>query len=143
MLFVYLKIFWGVPIIAQQKQIYLASVRTQIPSLAFLGCLSIQRCHELWYSHRHSLDPVLLWLWGRPAATALIWPLAWEPPYAVGAALKRQKNHILVINYFYFLSILVFITLKVCLTSLIYTYIFAINDLQRRIYPFFNSKFYF
>ena len=35
---------------------------------------------------------VLLWLWHRPAATALIRPLAWEPPYAVGAALKRQKT---------------------------------------------------
>ena len=40
-------------------------------------------------------DPVLLWLWRRPAAAALIRPLAWEPPYAVGEALKRterQKN---------------------------------------------------
>ena len=27
----------------------------------------------------------------RPAATALIRPLAWEPPYALGAALKSQK----------------------------------------------------
>ena len=25
-------------------------------------------------------DPVLLWLWRRPAATAPIQPLAWEPP---------------------------------------------------------------
>ena len=25
-------------------------------------------------------------------ATALIGPLAWEPPYAMGAALKRQKD---------------------------------------------------
>ena len=31
-------------------------------------------------------EPVLLWLWCRPAATAPIRPLAWEPPYAVGAA---------------------------------------------------------
>ena len=37
-------------------------------------------------------DLVLLWLWPRPAATAPIGPLAWEPPYAVGAALKRQKT---------------------------------------------------
>ena len=29
-------------------------------------------------------DPVLLWLWCRPAAVALIRPLAWEPPYAMG-----------------------------------------------------------
>ena len=34
----------------------------------------------------------LVWLWCRPAATARIWPLAWEPPYAKGAALKRQKT---------------------------------------------------
>ena len=38
------------------------------------------------------LDPILLWLWCRPAATAPIWPLAWELPYTVGAALKRQKQ---------------------------------------------------
>ena len=37
-------------------------------------------------------DLVLLWLWCRPAATALIRPLAWEPPYAAGAALKGQKK---------------------------------------------------
>ena len=44
---------------------------------------------------RCGLDPALLWLWHRPAATALIQPLAWEPPYAAGAALemaKRQKK---------------------------------------------------
>ena len=41
-------------------------------------------------------DPALLWLWRRPAATAPIHPLAWEPPYAVGVALKkrgRRKKH--------------------------------------------------
>ena len=31
-------------------------------------------------------------LWNRPEATALIHPLAWEPPYAAGAALKGQKE---------------------------------------------------
>jgi len=41
---------------------------------------------------RQSLDPTLLWLWRRPVATALIRPLAREPAYAVGAALKRQKK---------------------------------------------------
>ena len=34
----------------------------------------------------------MLWLWRRPAATALISPLAWKPPYAVGVALKRPKK---------------------------------------------------
>ena len=39
-------------------------------------------------------DPalLLLWLWYRLAATALIRPLAWEPPYGVGMGLKRQKT---------------------------------------------------
>ena len=41
---------------------------------------------------RHSSDPVFLWLWPRPVAVALIRPLAWEPPYAMGVALKRQKT---------------------------------------------------
>ena len=40
---------------------------------------------------RHGLNLALLWLWLRLAATAPIRPLAWEPPYAMGAALKRQK----------------------------------------------------
>ena len=35
---------------------------------------------------------MLLWLWCRPAAAALIRPLAWEPPYARDVALKRQKT---------------------------------------------------
>ena len=39
-------------------------------------------------------DPVWLWLWlwHRLAATALIRPLAWEPPYATGAALEKAKR---------------------------------------------------
>ena len=31
-----------------------------------------------------------LWLWHRLAAVAALRPLAWEPPYAAGAALKRK-----------------------------------------------------
>ena len=42
--------------------------------------------------HRHNLDPALLWLWRRLAAVALILALAWEPPYAAGAALKSEKK---------------------------------------------------
>ena len=41
---------------------------------------------------RRSSNLALLWLWCRPAATALIGPLAWEPPYATGAALEKAKN---------------------------------------------------
>ena len=42
--------------------------------------------------HRRSLDLVLLWLWYRVAAVAPIQPVAWEPPYAKGVALKRQTK---------------------------------------------------
>lgn len=41
---------------------------------------------------RCSSDPALLWLWYRPPAVAPIQPQAWEPPYAVGVALKRPKR---------------------------------------------------
>ena len=37
-------------------------------------------------------DPALLQLWYRPAAAALIEPLAWELLYVTGAALKKKKN---------------------------------------------------
>ena len=37
-------------------------------------------------------DLVSLWLWCRPAAAAPTGPLAWELPYAAGAALKRKKE---------------------------------------------------
>ena len=45
--------------------------------------------------HRLSSDPAMLWLWRRPVATAPIRPLAWEPPYAEGAAqdiTKKKKS---------------------------------------------------
>ena len=41
--------------------------------------------------HRCSSDLALLWLWLWPAAIAPIQPLAWEHPYAAGAALKKKK----------------------------------------------------
>ena len=59
-------------------------MRTQVQSLASLGGLRIWHCH--------TLGPELLWLWYRPAATVLIQPLAWELPYAMGAALKKTKK---------------------------------------------------
>ena len=41
---------------------------------------------------RCSLALALLWRWHRPAAVAPIQPLSWEPPYAMGAALKKTKR---------------------------------------------------
>ena len=43
---------------------------------------------------RHRLYLALLWLWHRPAAVALIRPLASELPYATDVALKRKKKKI-------------------------------------------------
>ena len=43
-------------------------------------------------SCRSISDLALLWLWHRPAATAPIGALAWEPPYAAGAALQKDKK---------------------------------------------------
>ena len=37
-------------------------------------------------------DPVLLWLWCRPASAALIRPLVRELPCAAGASLKSKKK---------------------------------------------------
>ena len=35
---------------------------------------------------------MLLCLWCRPVAIASIQPLAWEPPYARGVAIKKKKR---------------------------------------------------
>ena len=40
----------------------------------------------------------MLWLWHRTAAAAPIQPLAWEYPYAMGAALKKEKERNLKIT---------------------------------------------
>ena len=42
--------------------------------------------------HRCGSDPELLWLWFKMAAPALIRPLAWELPRALGAALKSKNK---------------------------------------------------
>ena len=65
---------------AQQKRIRLGVMRLWVQSPASLSGLRIGHCHELW---RRSCDAV---------AVALIVPLAWEPPYAAGAALKSKKK---------------------------------------------------
>ena len=45
--------------------------------------------------HRPGSDPVLLWLWCRPAATAPIQLLVWKPPYATGCSPKKKKKQTL------------------------------------------------
>ena len=40
---------WGVPVMAQQKWIWLGTLRLWVWSLALLSGLRIWHCHELWY----------------------------------------------------------------------------------------------
>ena len=68
-------------------------MRTWVRSLASLNGLRIPCCREL----QHGLDLALLQR--RPAAVALTHPLAWEPPYAVGAALKKKKKREISLLY--------------------------------------------
>ena len=43
--------------------------------------------------HRCGSAPLLLWLWRRLVAAALIWLLAWELPYAVKCGPKKTHTH--------------------------------------------------
>ena len=82
----------GVPVVAQllTNPTRNHEVAGSIPGLSGLR---IRRCRELWCrSQMRLLHLVLLWLWCRLAATAPIRPLAWEPPYAKGAALEKAKR---------------------------------------------------
>ena len=68
-------------------------MKMRAQSQALLTGLGIQHCPELWCrSQMCGLDPALLWLWHRLAAAAPIPHLAWELPYAMGAANKKKKK---------------------------------------------------
>ena len=54
---------------AQWKRIRLGTMTFRVRSLASISGLRIWSCHELWWQ-----------------------PLAWEPPYAAGAALEDEKE---------------------------------------------------
>ena len=81
----------GVPIMAQWLM-NLLTMGLWVRSLASLSGLRIHVAVSCGVRHRYNSDLALLWLWRRPAATALIQPLAWELPCTVGAALKRQNK---------------------------------------------------
>ena len=74
-------------------RIWLVSMRLLVQSLALLSGLRIHHSHELccWLQTR-CLDPMSLWLWYKPAAAALIRPLAWDLPYVTGSALKSKQT---------------------------------------------------
>ena len=54
-------------------------------------------------------DPALLWLWRMPVAIAPIRPVAWEPPYAKGAAQEKgkktkRKKELSALHYIFYIS---------------------------------------
>ena len=72
----------------QQKRIQLGTIRLRVRSLALLSGLRICAAVSCGVGCRCGSDLALLWLW--PAAVAPIRPLAWEPSYALGMALKKH-----------------------------------------------------
>ena len=82
----------GVPVVVQWKQIPLVTMRLSVQYLALLSGLRSHVAVSCDVGHRHGLDPALPWLWRRLAVAAPIQPLAWEPPYAAGAALKKRQK---------------------------------------------------
>ena len=81
-----------VPIVAQQDWIWLAPMRTQVWSPALLSGLRIQCCRELWCRLQTQLGSGDAVPGYRPGAIAPIQPLAWEPPHAMGVALKNKQT---------------------------------------------------
>ena len=75
---------------------------------------------------------MVLWLWRRLAAVARIRPLAWEPPYAVGEALKDNKERekkrkkdstINKVNFVYLEFVIMFL-----LSSMLFKIIFLLHS---------------
>ena len=83
----------GVPEVAQWKQIWAASMRTQVQSLSSLNELRIWHCHELWYK---VAEAARIWCCcGCGVGQQLqLWLDPWpgNPPYAEGAVLKKKKK---------------------------------------------------
>ena len=84
------KKMWGVSVVAQwlMNPTRNHEVAGSVPALAQW----VNDALSCGVGCRRGSDTALLWLWRRPAATAPIRPLAWEPPYAVGAALEKTKR---------------------------------------------------
>ena len=85
----------GVPVMAPQVK-DLQCLHEDAGSI--LSWLSGLRMHLCCLGLRFNLDPVLPWLWRRPAAAAPIRPLAQKFPYAANVAVKRKKKSYRIIT---------------------------------------------
>ena len=65
-------------------------MRWWVRSLVSLSGLRIWCCHDLWYRSQMQLGARVA---VAMAAAAPIGPLAWEPQYAMGVALKKKTIH--------------------------------------------------
>ena len=92
---------WEFPLWLSRLRTQLVSRMMWVQSLALLSGLRKRHCCELWgrsccrecgVGHRCGSDPILLWLWCRPAAAAPVRPPAWELPYATSTSLKSKKK---------------------------------------------------
>ena len=83
--------------VARRKQTRLGTMRFWVRSLTSLSELRTSVAVSCGVGRRRGSDPMLLWLWRRPVAIALIQPLVWELPYAMGAALKSKTKKGLVV----------------------------------------------
>ena len=63
---------------------------------------------------------MLLWLWHRQAAAALIWSLAPDLPYSAGEALKRKKKIYIYIYLYLYLYLSIYLSISLSLSIYIY-----------------------
>ena len=77
---------WQFPLWLSRLQAQLESMKMRVQSLTSFGGLRSGIAVSCGEGCRR------WWLWCRLVATAPIWPLAWEPPYAEGAGLEKAKR---------------------------------------------------
>ena len=89
-----------------EKQIWLASVRMQVWSLALLdGLKGSGVAVSCGVGRRHSSDLAFLWLWCRLVATAPIWPqpgnlhMPWVKPLKKTKNRKRKKKKRIICEF--------------------------------------------
>ena len=84
--------FLGVPIVAQQRQIQLVSMRMRVRSLASLSGLRVWRCCELWCRSQIELGSRVVVAMVQAGTCSYDSALSLGTSYAAGTALKSKKK---------------------------------------------------